>query len=38
MMRDFAMVALGEKENDYGYDYELGLYKLLLRSCGVKIE
>jgi len=38
MMRDFALVALGKKENDYGYDYELGLYKLLLKSCGVEIE
>lgn len=37
MMRDFAMVALGEKENDYGYEYELGLYKLLLKSCGITI-
>lgn len=38
MLRDFYLVARGEKENDYGYDYELGLYKLLMRSCGVKIS
>ncbi len=37
MMRDFYEVAIGKKENDYGYDYELGLYKLLLKSCGVEV-
>ena len=33
MMRNFANMVRG-KENPYSYDYELGLYKLLLRSCG----
>ena len=37
MMRDFAEIALGMKESDYGHDYELGMYKLLLRSCGVEV-
>ncbi len=35
MMKHYASVALGEKENEYTYDYELGLFKLILRSCGV---
>lgn len=33
MMRNFAEMVRG-KENPYTYDYELGLYKLLLRACG----
>ena len=33
MMRNFAEMVRG-KENPYSYDYELGLYKLILRSCG----
>jgi predicted dehydrogenase len=36
MMRNFAEMING-KENPYSYDYELGLYKLILKSCGVKI-
>ena len=36
MMRHFAEVVRG-KENPYTYDYELGLYKLILRSCGKEI-
>ena len=36
MMRHFAEVVRG-KENIYGYDYELGLYKLILRSCGKEL-
>lgn len=35
MLYHFAMVARGEIENEYTYDYELGLYKLILRSCGI---
>ncbi len=37
MLRDFYEVATGLKENDYGYDYELELYKLLMKSCGVEL-
>ena len=33
MMRHFAQVVRG-KENPYSYDYELGLYRLILKSCG----
>ena len=36
MMRNFAGLVHG-KENPYSYDYELGLYKLILRSCGEEI-
>ena len=33
MMQNFAEMVRG-KENPYGYDYELNLYKLILKSCG----
>lgn len=36
MMLNFADLVHG-KENPYTYDYELGLYKLILRSCGEEI-
>jgi len=36
MMTNFAEMVRG-KENPYSYDYELGLYKLILRSCGKEI-
>jgi hypothetical protein len=36
MMRNFAEIVRG-KENPYGYDYELGLYRLILRACGKEI-
>ena len=32
MMQNFADM-LGGKENPYTYDYELGLYELILKSC-----
>ena len=35
-MENFADLVYG-KENPYTYDYELGLYKLILRSCGEEI-
>lgn len=35
MMRSFAAYIRGEKNNPYTYDYELGLYRLVLRCCGV---
>ena len=35
MMRNFAEMIRG-KENPYTYDYELGLYRLIMKACGVK--
>ncbi|MBE6546665.1 MAG: Gfo/Idh/MocA family oxidoreductase [Ruminococcaceae bacterium] len=37
MMQNFAEMVRGKK-NPYSYDYELGLYELLLRSCGRTIK
>ena len=37
MMRNFAEIVRG-KENPYTYEYELNLYKLVLRACGVDID
>ncbi len=34
MMRSFAEMVRGEKENPYTLDYELELYKILLCACG----
>ena len=36
MMRNFAEMIRG-KENPYSYDYELGLYRLILRACGREV-
>ena len=36
MMRNFAEM-VREKKNPYSYDYELGLYKLILKSCGKEV-
>lgn len=36
MMTDFAAFVRGEKENPYTYDYELKLFKLLMRCCGIQ--
>ena len=36
MMRNFAEIVRG-KENPYSYDYELELYKTVLKCCGQKI-
>ena len=36
MMRNFAEMVRGKK-NPYSYDYELSLYKLILRSCGKNV-
>ena len=36
MMRSFAEMVRGEKENPWNYDYELELYKLTLECCGKK--
>jgi len=35
MMSSFAKYVRGEVENPYTLDYELELYKILLKSCGV---
>ena len=35
MMHNFAEMVRG-KENPYTYDYELGLYRLIMKACGVK--
>ena len=37
MLTNFAQSVRGEKENPYSPDYELEVYKLLLRCCGVTI-
>ena len=37
MMRNFAEIVRG-KENPYSYDYELNLYKLVLRACGQEVK
>ena len=36
MMKNFAEMIRG-KENPYSYDYELNLYKLILRACGQEV-
>lgn len=35
MMRSFAEMVRGEKENPYSYDYELELYKTILKCCDI---
>lgn len=35
MMKNYAESALGIKENPYTHDYELSLYKLILKACGL---
>ena len=35
MMRSFAELVRGERENPYTPDYELSLYRLILKACGV---
>jgi len=34
MMRSFAQMVRGGKENPWSYDYELELYKLVMKACG----
>lgn len=34
MMKNFAQIIRGEKENAYSYDYELQLNRLVMRCCG----
>lgn len=35
MMTDFAEMVQGKKKNPYSYEYELELYKLILKCCGL---
>ena len=35
MLTSFAAMVRGELENPWGADYELALYKLLMKCCGV---
>lgn len=35
MMESFAKMAIGEIDNPYTYDYELMLYKTLMKACGI---
>lgn len=37
MMASFAAMVRGEKQNPYTYDYELTLFKTILKCCGVDI-
>ena len=36
MMAGFASYVRGEKKNPWSYEYELELYKLVLKACGIK--
>ena len=38
MLLPFAAQIRGEQENDYSYDYELGLFRLIAEVCGIKEE
>ena len=33
MIRSFAAMVRGEKENPWSYDYELELYKIIMEAC-----
>lgn len=37
MFRAFAAYVNGEKENPFGYEYERGLHKLILKACGADV-
>ncbi|MBE7030995.1 MAG: Gfo/Idh/MocA family oxidoreductase [Ruminococcaceae bacterium] len=36
MMASFAQMVRGEKENPWSYDYELQLYRVICRACGME--
>ncbi len=36
MMADFAAMVRGEKENEYSYEYEMALFRLVMRCCGAE--
>lgn len=38
MMRTFAQIVRGERENEYPYEYERQLFHLVMRCCGAKQE
>ena len=38
MLEAFAQMVRGEKENPYTADYELKLYKVILKCCGMEIS
>lgn len=38
MMRSFAQMVRGEKENPWSHDYELALYKIILKSCKEEVN
>jgi len=38
MMASFAELVCGEKENPYTMDYELKLYRLIMKACGREVE
>lgn len=38
MIDNFARIVRGEVENPYTYDYELNLYKTILRACGKEVS
>lgn len=38
MIKAFAEMVRGERENPWSYEYELKLYRLVLASCGVDID
>lgn len=38
MLESFAAMVRGEKENPYTLDYELTLFKVLLRACGIEVN
>lgn len=38
MMKSFAQMVCGEKENPYTYDYEILLHKIMLCACGYEID
>ena len=38
MMASFAAMVRGEKQNPYTYEYELQLYKTILRCCGMECQ
>lgn len=38
MMASFAAMVRGEKQNPYTYEYELQLYKTVLRCCGMECQ
>jgi len=38
MMKSFAEMVRGKKENPWNYDYELNLYKTILKACSIKTD